>query len=122
MPSPNSLDANSARGIDLGASLRLSPNVTDGSADYVFTPADVGRVVERTRGTAQTATVPADIFPIGAILTVEQSGAGALTIVAGSGVTLNTLGSLVSAGQYAVIQARQSAVNVWTVFGGLAAA
>lgn len=103
-----------------------APNVDDG-VDYTFVAGDVNRVVPRSNAGAQTATIPpnsAVSFPVDTILTVEQSGAGELTIVAGDGVTLNVLPalSLVSAGRYAVIQARKTAVNTWTVFGALAAA
>lgn len=101
-------------------------NVDTGTA-YTFVAGDANRVVPRSNGSAQTVVVPPNSefpFPIDTILTVEQTGAGALTVVAGSGVTLNKLSSqsLVSAGQNAVIQLRKTATDTWTVFGALGAA
>lgn len=98
----------------------------DSAAAYTFVASDVNRVVPRSNASAQTITVPPNSqvpFPVDTILTVQQTGAGALTIVAGAGVTLNKLSTqtLVAAGQYAMIQLRQTAVDVWTVFGGLTA-
>lgn len=103
-----------------------APNVDTGTA-YTFVAGDVNRVVPRSNGSAQTVTVPPNsevAFPIDTILTVEQTGAGSLTVAAGQGVTLNKLAalSLVSAGRYSVIQMRKTAENTWTVYGGLAAA
>lgn len=74
-----------------------------------------------TSGSAITATIPADIFPIDYVLTGVQLGAGAVTFAAGAGVTLNSNGSKVATnGQYAVASAKQIADNVWLLFGNLA--
>lgn len=111
---------------DVSAVVEAPPNLASG-VDYRFVRTDENRIVPRSNASAQTVTIPPNsevAFPIDTILTVEQSGAGALTVVAGDGVTLHFLDtlSLVSAGQYGVIQARKTDTDTWTVFGALAAA
>lgn len=101
----------------------VQPNL-DTSAVYTFVANDAYRIVNRGLATAQTIVVPAHSqvpFPIDAILTVEQTGSGTLTIVAGDGVTLDKLASqsLTAAGRNAVIQLRKTAADRWTVFGAL---
>lgn len=103
-----------------------APNV-DTAVAYTFIRTDENRVVPRSNASAQTVTVPPNsevAFPVGTVLTVEQTGAGALTIVAGAGVTLNKLASqtLVVAGQNGLVQLRKTATDTWTVFGALTAA
>jgi len=59
-------------------------------------------------------------FPVGTVITIEQAGAGVVTISPAAGVTLNAyLGGLNTAGQYAGVQLIQVATDVWTVFGGV---
>lgn len=69
----------------------------------------------------QTITVgQTGYLPVGAVLTFEQKGAGAFTIVAGSGVTIvTTLTSLISKGANNIAQLVKDGPNSWTAFGGL---
>ena len=105
---------------------RLEPAVVDsGAADYIPVLTDGGRVVTRSRATAQTLTLPQDsavAFPVGTQIAVIQTGAGALTFQAGAGATMNksaTYASGVAAGQYARVVATKVAANTWNVSGDL---
>jgi hypothetical protein len=110
-----------ASGGDAGtAALRLQS-----LASYAFSEADLmPAVVAFSSGSAVTATVLDGVFHAGNLITVLQLGAGAVTIAAGSGVTLNHLSgvTLAMAGQYSVCQIIMTAPNAGVVFGGLAAA
>lgn len=90
------------------------------STTYTFVLTDNGLWKLLNNASAIAATVPPNVFPVGAILMVEQYGAGAVTWTAGAGVTIHAAGGLVSTnGQYAVTQAYQSSANVWELFGNL---
>jgi hypothetical protein len=101
----------------------LEPAVTDsGAADYI--PAIGDRMITRSRATAQTITIPTNAnvaLPIGVTLDVIQSGAGALTVVAAGGVTINKLAgkTLVLNGQWSVVRLRKISANVWVLTGDL---
>lgn len=125
-------------GWDSGAGLRaalallevnfgmLEPSVKDsGAADYV--PLLGERMFTRSRATAQTFTLPTNAavaYPIGVELTVIQTGAGALTLVAPAGGAINKLATktLVVAAQYGVIKLRKIAANTWVASGDLTVA
>ena len=63
-------------------------------------------------------TVPATAsYDANAEVVIEQRGAGAVTVVAASGVTINTSETLVSGGQYAVMGLKRTASNVYTLTG-----
>lgn len=56
----------------------------------------------------------------GTVLTVVQQGAGAFTLAAGAGVTINTAAaSLVSKGQYNVCQLVKGFNETWIAVGGI---
>lgn len=105
----------------------LAPPNVDTAVAYTLVRNDEHRVVPRSNASTQTTIVPpySEVpFPIGTVITLEQTGAGAMTVVAGAGVTLNKLASqtLTAAGQNAIVQLRKTAAGTWTVFGGLASA
>ena len=60
--------------------------------NYTLVIADNGQVVEMNKATANTLTVPQNIFTAGQQVLVTQYGAGQTTIAAGSGVTLRSDG------------------------------
>lgn len=77
---------------------------------------------EMNSGSAQTLTIPTGMtrWPIGSIMTIVQLGAGAVSIAAAGGVTINTAASsLISQGQYNVIQLLNMGTDSWLAFGGL---
>lgn len=106
----------------------LEPGTTDsGAADYALVLANMYKTVTRSRATAQTLTVPTNAtvpFPIGTQIPAIQTGAGALTIQAAGGVTLQQLAAktLVVAGQHGRVVLTKIAANTWNVSGDLTAA
>lgn len=91
---------------------------------YTFVLADDGLWKRCTNASAVALTIPphSDVaLPLNSTIIVSQDGAGAVTIVAGAGVTLNAAGGKVAtAAQYGVCQLFQNTLNVWTLFGNLA--
>lgn len=90
---------------------------------YTAVLGDANSYIRFTNGSAVSFTIPPNssvAFPVGTVIEVEQAGAGALTFVAGSGVTLNSRATdLTLAGQYAVAFAKKVATDTWTVNGDL---
>ena len=84
---------------------------------------DTNGTVRCTNAAAVTVTVPpnADVaFPIGSFVEIIQDGTGVVTVSPGSGVTIDSRGSLTgSAGQYAVLGIRKVATNRWILTGDL---
>jgi hypothetical protein len=65
--------------------------INDQTDDYTLVVGDVGKRVVMNKGTANTVTVDDSIFAAGDTVEVLNKGAGATTLTAGSGVTLNGL-------------------------------
>jgi hypothetical protein len=86
---------------------------------------DDGKLVTMSNASANTFTVPpnSDVaFGIGTQLNIAQLGAGATTIVAGAGVTLNSAGGKLKLdAQYAVATCVKTDTNTWFVVGNLKA-
>jgi len=81
---------------------------------------DNGRNVLMNAATALNFTIPPNSsvsFPVGAILTATQWGAGQVTLVPRSGVTLRTATSLLTRAQNSSLSAEQVAVDTWLVTG-----
>lgn len=87
--------------------------------------ADDGKLITMSNASANTFTVPPNssvAFGIGTQLNIMQLGAGATTIVAGSGVTLNSDGAKLKLNaQYAVATCVKTDTNIWVVVGNLKA-
>lgn len=100
-----------------------NPKIISGTT-HTFNVDDLLRYLQFTNGGAITLTVPADAdlaLPIGAQITIEQTGAGQVTFTAAGGVTLNSAGAKVAtAAQFAVASAIKTAANKWTLVGNLA--
>lgn len=101
----------------------FTPVTTQTGTSYTAVLADANSYVRFTNAAAVAFTIPPNssvAFPIGTVIEFEQGGAGALTITAGVGVTLNSRGAdLVLAGQYAIGAAKKVATDTWTVTGDL---
>lgn len=100
------------------------PAVTSQSGtSYTADLPDANTYIRFTNGSAISFTIPPNsskAFPIGTVIEVEQAGAGALSFVAGAGVTLNSRASdLTLAGQYSVAFAKKVATDTWTINGDL---
>ena len=87
--------------------------------------ADDGKLITMSNASANTFTVPPNssvAFGIGTQLNIAQLSTGATTIVAGSGVTLNSDGAKLKLNaQYAVATIVKTGTNEWFVVGNLKA-
>lgn len=93
---------------------------------YTFQASDAAAYVRFTSATAVTATVPPDAatvpsFDIGKEITFEQAGAGAVTVVAGAGVTIHAAGSFSTSAQYDVVTLKKVGADTWTLSTGAGA-
>src|SRR3546814_8816696 len=103
---------------------KLEPAVvTDAAADHVLALTDVGKTVLRTNAGAQTLTLPqnsAVAFPIGSTIAVIAQGAGALTVQAGAGATMEkkaaTTAVVIAKGR---VVCTKVAASTWNVAGDL---
>ena len=102
------------------AAVNIAPTTQAGTA-YTAALGDAGAYIQFTNAAAIAFTIPpnsAVAFAIGTVITVEQNGAGVVTLTAGAGVTLRSRGSLVAtAGQYAVVQVKKVTSDIWTIIG-----
>jgi hypothetical protein len=103
---------------------KLEPAVvSDGAADRTLALTDVGKTVLRTRATAQTVTLPQDsavAFPIGSTIAIIATGAGALTMQAGAGATMQKrAGPGAVATKDGRVVCTKVAANTWNVAGDL---
>jgi len=93
--------------------------------DYTLILTDNLKLVTVAKATAVNLTVPPNssvAFPVGAMITISQFGAGQLTIVAGDGVTINSYDSALKlVGQYAVASLIKTAINTWLLAGNIEA-
>jgi len=94
-------------------------------ASYTASLTDDGKFITISSASANNFTVPPNssvAFGIGTQLNIAQLGAGATTIVAGSGVTLNSAGAKLKLdAQYAVATCVKTDTNTWFVVGNLKA-
>jgi hypothetical protein len=93
--------------------LRIANAVT---TDYTLALSDLGKAVDVNSGTAKAVTVPPNstvAYPVGALIEVHQVGAGAVSLAAGVGVTLE--GSTTVPAQGGSLLLRKRATNTWTV-------
>ena len=111
-----SLDANSK----VTAS-EASAYINTQTDSYTLVLADAGKLVEMNKSTACTLTVPPNssvAFPVGTEIEIKQLGAGQVTIVAGSGVTLrNADTALKIEKQYCSASLKKRATDEWYVDG-----
>lgn len=93
---------------------------------YTLVLADAGKVVRCANASPVTLTIPPNgsvAFPTGTRVDITQSGAGVLTVAAGSGVTINkpaTL-TLALAEQWSQATVVKVAADTWDLAGDLAA-
>jgi len=102
----------------------LSFNTQTGTT-YTFALTDANNtLVTAANASAITVTVPPNssvAYPVGAILQIAQTGAGQVTIAAGSGVTINYTPGLKLRAQYSVASLVQTAANTWLLSGDVTA-
>ena len=90
---------------------------------YTLVLSDSGKQVTMTNASASTLTVPpnsAVAFTIGVRIQVIQLGAGAVTLTAGAGVTINSLATSFEMAQYQVATLIKTDTNTWVANLGAA--
>ena len=90
-----------------GAPPTAIAGVNTQTANYVLVLGDAGFLVRMNLAGANTLTVPPNssvAFSVNTVVTVRQIGAGITTIVAGSGVTINSPATLAIARQCGSVQ------------------
>jgi hypothetical protein len=94
-------------------------------ATYTAVLTDDGKLITMSNASANTITIPPNsgvAFGIGTQINIAQLGAGNTSIVAGSGVTLNSAGTKLKLdAQYAVATCVKTDTNTWFVVGNLKA-
>lgn len=97
-------------------------NAQTGTA-YTLALSDEGKLVTLTNAAAITLTVPTNAtaaFPVGARVDLAAMGAGMVTIVGASGVTVSGTPSLVTRAQYSAVSLVKTATDAWLAVGDLA--
>jgi hypothetical protein len=92
--------------------------------NYTLVLDDANKCVSLSNASAKIITVPphADVpFLVGTQIPLLADGAGTVSVVAGSGVTIKSFGDLLDlAGQNATACLWQQATDVWVLTGNLA--
>lgn len=97
----------------------LTVQAASGATASLFT-SYAGQVVEVANSTAVTFTINAGLFTNGQSCEIVQTGAGQITFVAGSGVTLRSYAGLTTRGQYARVRVfREAGSETFTITGDL---
>jgi hypothetical protein len=110
--------------LDAVATAMIAINAQTG-ASYTAVLADDGKLITMSNAGANTFTVPPNssvAFGIGTQLNIAMLGAGQTSVVAGSGVTLNSAGTKLKLdAQYALCTCVKTDTNTWFVVGNLKA-
>lgn len=97
--------------------------VSTKTASYTLALADAGTTILMNVATANNLTVPPNssvALPIGTEIQIAQKGAGATTIVAGSGVTIRSLYNMLKLlGQYAGVHLKKVDTDEWYAWGAM---
>lgn len=83
---------------------------------YTLVLTDAGKQVTMTNAASSTLTVPPNAsvaFDVGVRIMVIQLGAGAVTLTAGSGVTVSSQATSLAMAQYQVATLVKTATNTW---------
>ena len=106
------------------ATAMIAINAQTGTT-YTAVLTDDGKLVTMSNASANTITIPPNssvAYGIGTQINIAQLGAGNTSIVAGSGVTLNSAGTKLKLdAQYAVATCVKTDTNTWFVVGNLKA-
>lgn len=102
----------------LQASVWSDDVTADTTTAYTLVLTDAGKQVTMSNAAASTLTVPPNssvAFAVGVRIQVIQLGAGAVTLTAGSGVTVSETGNNLVLGQYQSAVLVKQATNTWIV-------
>ncbi len=108
------------------AKQNLTLNAQTGTT-YTFVLTDNGKLVTLSNASAITATVPLNssvAYATGAIINIQQIGAGQVTIQGASGVTITSTGATATTpktrAQYSAASIVKTGTDSWTVIGDIA--
>ena len=98
--------------------LQTGTTYTAGATDLTNINANssLATLISMNNASANTLTIPLNAttaFPIGSNIIVEQLGAGATTIAAAGGVTINTPSSLVLGVQFSIVSLLKTGTDTW---------
>lgn len=115
----------SGYGITDGEPLGETTAINTQTASYTLVLTDKGKIVELNNASALNLTVPPNssvAFPTKSMIEIVQYGAGQVTVVAGSGVTIrSSSGKLKLTGQYSGATLYKRATDEWVLIGDIAA-
>lgn len=97
---------------------------TQTGTTYTLAITDQGGAVTMANAAASTLTIPPNgtvAFPVGTVVVVAQLGAGQVTLVAGSGVTVNATPGLKLRTQFSGATCIKTGTNTWLAIGDLSA-
>ncbi len=110
--------------LDAVATAMIAINAQTGTT-YTTVLADDGKFITCSNAASISVTIPPNssvAYGIGTQINFAQLGAGQVTLVAGSGVTLNSSGAkLKLKDQYSVVTCVKTDTNTWFVVGNLSA-
>lgn len=112
--------------LDNAYNFAITVTPTEKTADYTPVGGDqvIPQAFHMNSASATTFTLPSNAtvaFAVGTCFEVVRMGAGSVTVVAGSGATVRSAGSLLAlASQYSSAVARKIATDEWLVVGDLA--
>ena len=93
------------------------------TSQHTLTLSDANKVVELNFSSGNNLIIPTNTavaFPSGTIITLAQYGAGQVTIVADTGVTLRSSGGKTkTTGQYSVATLYKRDTNEWYLYGDI---
>lgn len=97
-------------------------SISEKTGDYTLSDADKGTLIASTGAGAVKVTIPTDAsggFTETVVVSFQQKGAGALSIAAAQGVTINGVdgGSTQMQQRYGTAQAIRYGADEWTIFG-----
>lgn len=111
-----------------------SPTINDGKINltlnaqtgttYTLVLADNGKLVTLSNASAIALTVPTNAsvaFPTGAIINIQQIGAGQVTVAGDTGVTVTSTPGLKLRAQYSAASIVKTGTDSWTLIGDLSA-
>ena len=106
-----------------GAIINLATNAQTGTT-YTSVLDDNGKIVEMNNAAANTLTVPLNAtvaYAVGAQINILQTGVGQTTVVATSGVTINSTPGLKLRAQWSSATLIKRATDSWVLVGDLSA-
>ena len=108
--------------VDVTGNVIYNTAISALTASHTFTLTDKSKLVTMNSGSTMDCTVPPNssvAFAIGTSIQVAQLGAGQVTMVAGSGVTLRSTPGLKLRAQYSSCTCTKIATDEWLITGDL---